>query len=501
MKSMKIWKKQSAVFLALLLLCSIAIPASAADASEESLALYEGVESLRMEYESDIDMSMIVMGEKTDMGINIAGDLDRVLDPERVRMTLSMSMPDDEQEALFYYEKVEDGYRVVVSNDGGETWSEQFSDAEDLPGGAGLSKELMARLTDLAQVLPEAGEGNVKGIGVTLYSGILTGKDASDLIAAAGALSMLENSMDMDLSLLDTEDLGSLPVSIAVDRETGFLMQYELDLKEIEQNLMNRLVENLLRSELEGEELPEGFDLSDLISVDVSRAVTSTVLYDYNQVGEITIPEVTASAAAPGAAGDALAGDTISFGHYEQDNDTENGPEEIEWLVLAREGDRILVISREALDCQPYLTGSSGTTWETSALRTWLNGTFMDMAFTAGERARIPAVTVSADENPDYGTDPGNATQDQVFLLSLAEADRFFAGDAARQCRPTAYAAANGCFVNTYNENCCWWLRTPGVGSTYTAFVLPDGTFRSLGENGAQGDYAVRPALWIDLAA
>lgn len=30
-------------------------------------------------------------------------------------------------------------------------------------------------------------------------------------------------------------------------------------------------------------------------------------------------------------------GEIISFGHYEQDGDTSNGSEEIEWIVLTRE--------------------------------------------------------------------------------------------------------------------------------------------------------------------
>ena len=39
----------------------------------------------------------------------------------------------------------------------------------------------------------------------------------------------------------------------------------------------------------------------------------------------------------------------------------------------------------------------------------------------------IPIVTVSADENPEYSTNPGKATQDQVFLLSLKETKKYFA--------------------------------------------------------------------------
>ena len=56
-------------------------------------------------------------------------------------------------------------------------------------------------------------------------------------------------------------------------------------------------------------------------------------------------------------------GDIITFGSYEQDNNTLNGKENIEWLVLAKEDDRILVTSKYALDCQQYNTEYTGVTW------------------------------------------------------------------------------------------------------------------------------------------
>lgn len=115
----------------------------------------------------------------------------------------------------------------------------------------------------------------------------------------------------------------------------------------------------------------------------------------------------------------------------------------MEWLVLAKEGNKVLVISKYALDCQPYNTSFTSVTWETCSLRKWLNGTFINNAFSAEEQAMIPTVTVSADKNPDYSTDPGNATQDKVFLLSITEANQYFTSDEARKCGTTEYAAGD----------------------------------------------------------
>ena len=192
-------------------------------------------------------------------------------------------------------------------------------------------------------------------------------------------------------------------------------------------------------------------------------------------------------------------GDIITFGRYEQDNNIINGKEDIEWIVLAKEDNRILIISKYALDCRPYNTSYTGVTWETCTLRKWLNNNFINSAFTADEKAMIPTVTVSADKNPNYSTNPGNATQDQVFLLSITEANKYFSSDSARQCKATEYAVAGGAYVNSDNGNCWWWLRSPGCYQYDAADVRTDGFVNENGYFVYIDFYAVRPALWIDL--
>lgn len=52
----------------------------------------------------------------------------------------------------------------------------------------------------------------------------------------------------------------------------------------------------------------------------------------------------------------AKVGDYVFFGAYEQDNNTANGKENIEWLVLEVKDGKALVTSKYALDCKPYNT-------------------------------------------------------------------------------------------------------------------------------------------------
>ena len=168
-------------------------------------------------------------------------------------------------------------------------------------------------------------------------------------------------------------------------------------------------------------------------------------------------------------------GQTISFGSYEQDNNTSNGKEEIEWIVLAKEGNRMLVTSKYGLDCQQYNTEDEDVTWETCTLRKWLNGTFLNDAFSGDERSQISMTKVTADKNPEYDTDPGKDTEDKVFLLSIPEAEKYFSTDDERVLKPTEYAVEEGAWkyewdeddedqaeYEKYDGNGVWWLRSPG---------------------------------------
>ena len=195
-------------------------------------------------------------------------------------------------------------------------------------------------------------------------------------------------------------------------------------------------------------------------------------------------------------------GDYIKFGTYQQSN-TPNTKEPIEWLVLAKEDGKALLLSRYGLDRQQYneYLSLDSVTWETCTLRTWLNGKFLNSAFSFGEQGRIISGTVTADKNPEYDTDPGNDTIDKIFLLSIPEAEKYFSADEERKCQPTAYAKAHGVWTNDTTGCCWWWLRSPGGVSYNAAYVDFDGGVYRFGYFVNYSASSVRPALWIDLTA
>ena len=195
-------------------------------------------------------------------------------------------------------------------------------------------------------------------------------------------------------------------------------------------------------------------------------------------------------------------GDIVSFGKYEQDNDTSDGKEDIEWQVLDVQDGKALLISKYALDCRNYNAEQIDITWEKCTVREWLNGTFLKSAFSTDEQEIIATTSVTADKNPRYSTDPGKPTDDKVFLLSVTEAEKHFSSDSSRLCAPTSYAIAQGVyFTGDYKtaegKAVCysWWLRSPGYDQDDASQVDYDG---SIGFS-LVDDYrsAIRPALWI----
>lgn len=198
----------------------------------------------------------------------------------------------------------------------------------------------------------------------------------------------------------------------------------------------------------------------------------------------------------------AKAGDLITFGSYEQDNNTANGAEPIVWQVLEKEEGRILVVSEKALDWKQYHSDGGDVTWEACSLRAWLNGEFLNTAFSKAEQDRIPTVNVSMDRVLLGSDGPGNDTQDKVFLLSLTELSMYFDSHDARRCVPSAYTVARYsnefAAIHAGAEYCLWWLRTPADNQSRAVYTGMSGSVSSSGHWVSEYN-AVRPALWISL--
>ncbi len=206
-------------------------------------------------------------------------------------------------------------------------------------------------------------------------------------------------------------------------------------------------------------------------------------------------------------------GSIMTYGTYPQ---TEEGTDQtpIEWIVLDYDeaNKKALLLSRYGLDAAPYNKDYNAITWERCTLRTWLNSEFLKKAFSAEEQSAILVTDVdnsSVQGFSEYDADGGNNTQDHIFLLSYAEANRCLGvthddyENIMSRVTPTAYATAHGALTSVSDQTAdgmpagWWWLRSPGRSQDLAAAVLSDG---SLIQDGVgHDDYVVRPAFWLNL--
>ena len=195
--------------------------------------------------------------------------------------------------------------------------------------------------------------------------------------------------------------------------------------------------------------------------------------------------------------------ETYTFGSYEQDGDAANGKEPIQWLVLDRDGDKVLLLSKYALDYQsfmPFYEPVTGPfTWENSSLRRWLNSTFLNAAFNSSERQRLLTTTVITSPGSLHRENGPVTTEDRVFLLSNTEVYAYFANEAATAAEYTAYALSANPWAGSATAPGAvdWWLRTTD-GSDHPDGVHPDGGVGE-GARAYEGEY-VRPAIWVDMS-
>ncbi len=183
--------------------------------------------------------------------------------------------------------------------------------------------------------------------------------------------------------------------------------------------------------------------------------------------------------------------------------------ERIKWRVLKNDGSTLFLAADKGLYCKAYNETYTSITWEDCTLRSWLNNEFYGTAFSSGEQTAIAAQDVINEDNPDYNTEGGNDTRDNVYLLSIGEVTNSEYGfcedyntySVSRRIQVSDYAHARGGWDSTYKGNSWWWLRSPGDDASYAAYVTPDGYVDRDGDDVYYDNYVVVPALHINLSS
>lgn len=191
--------------------------------------------------------------------------------------------------------------------------------------------------------------------------------------------------------------------------------------------------------------------------------------------------------------------------------------EPLKWRVLEEREGKAFLMSESILDTQIF--DGTDNIYELSSIRSWLNKSFYQTAFTEEQKLLIDATLVKNDErstNPDenaaYWNDGVNLnecidTRDKIFLLSQREVTCTKYGfesdpmkeDAARRLPASDYSLAN-CLLTLNGTSGYWWLRSPSATDSTKAQTVDD--LSNTQDNACFVGYffiGVVPAMWITL--
>lgn len=208
--------------------------------------------------------------------------------------------------------------------------------------------------------------------------------------------------------------------------------------------------------------------------------------------------------------------DKVWIGLYPQKSSDPTNVRPLEWLVLDKQGDKALLISRYVIDKLPYNLTNDFCTWETSYIRQWLNNDFYNFAFDQDDKSYIiPTTNITNDKWANTTV----TTIDNIFLLSDDEVIKYFNlskdgfdnfyDNNRMESSYTEYAKAKGKIAA--NDYCYYFLRGTRHKldeSLYCAdFVEVDETNDGLKtyiemyplEGGGEVNFphGIRPAMWV----
>lgn len=191
-----------------------------------------------------------------------------------------------------------------------------------------------------------------------------------------------------------------------------------------------------------------------------------------------------------------LKDETVNFGSWEG--------KAIIWQIVARDGDELTLLATQPIAYLPYGRADDfgNSLWESSSLRAWLNGTFLDEAFTEAERALLEAenhtVLLSSQDKalaqsgyndfyafhvPRYSDRATEISYSRSYRDTVRLPDIALLAGLSR----SGLLSPNPCWMDTPYYNNGSMLRTLG----------PDGYFYM---RDAAQPYGVRPVITVDAA-
>ena len=245
------------------------------DAIAEARARMESAGSFRMELSLELGMSVSAMGQTQRMEMSMDYCFDVEKDPQRMYGTIRANVLGQSTSAEMYSEVVDGTTVVYTSTDGGAHWSQSAGAA----AGTVDEEKLVRLFLEHGDLFTRTGTETINGRTATVYSCELDGAFIEDVFDSTGMMDSLGQLGSVPEDFL--KDLGTIPLTVSIDDETGYPVHYAMDMTECYRNLYQKLMQQLLEQNGLG-----GMS----IDVDMDVCKVDVVFSKINETG-VEIPE------------------------------------------------------------------------------------------------------------------------------------------------------------------------------------------------------------------
>ncbi len=289
--------KKSVLALAAVLSISLTACGSAADdggtaENEQSSGIQDAMDAFAaaqekkdditsLESQTIVELAMDVSaGEETQTMQSVTTmDMSCFYDPMRLKADVTVDAGESgTTDMKIYAERNEDKTYTLYMYDG-SSWQSQTVEKDALKQ-YDASSTITGYLDD-AYHFEDAGTEQQNGSDAYKYTGQLTGSQMKDAVLSSGALNSF-SALGIESSQLDSimDELGDIPISLWIDKESLYPVRYELDMTSVMDTLIAKIIENM-RTDAD----MEGFSMS------ISNMKMSMTCSNYNEAAEFTIPD------------------------------------------------------------------------------------------------------------------------------------------------------------------------------------------------------------------
>lgn len=246
---MKHWfKKSAAIAMSAVMALSLAACASSKPATPEEVlkAASEKVAAAKsMTCEMTTDMKMSAAGQSIQM--TMTGMLETTTEPVAMHMDMTTDMGAMGSMDVKMYMKEDNGvYSLYTGMDDGSgniTWTAQTMENVDQLKQYD-TQATMELYLNTGSSFQEAGTETVEGKEAVRYDGVITNDSFNELFEATGILDQFSTlGVNEETAKSMLTDLGDLPLSIWVEKDSGLPVKYDMDMTAMMQSIMTKAME------------------------------------------------------------------------------------------------------------------------------------------------------------------------------------------------------------------------------------------------------------------